>query len=432
MLHDYITLPRGVHLLCLGSLINRAGTMIVPFLAIYLHDALHVGPAFAPAAMGVFGLGSIGASFLGGQLADQIGRRAVMLFAMFGGATMLLLLSMVQTPALFLVGLFVFALIGETYRPAASAMIADLTAPAQRSHAYALMYIAVNLGFAIGPLLGGYLAAYSFKWLFLGDAATSAAYGLIILFGIAETMGRAARDPEAAPAAVGDPATAANPAVVPAPQRVEMVRFSTAMRHIAADRTFLLLLAAAFSVALLYMQSMSSFPIYLERLGFSPEQYGRIIAVNGLLIFLLQLPMTSWLKNRPRTRMLVISSVLTAIGFGLKSVATTELAFIGTVVIWTFGEMMQVPLLPPLVAELAPEKMRARYMGVFGMCFSGANTIGAPLGGLVLAQLGPKALWLGGAGLALLSGCFYMLIGNAAPSVAPAAPRPAAASADVQ
>ena len=158
------------------------------------------------------------------------------------------------------------------------------------------------------------------------------------------------------------------------------------------------------------MQAMSTFPLYLNSLGFGPAQYGRIIALNGLLIVLGQLPLTNWMHGKHRGHLLITAAVLSAVGFGLKSVAFSELTFIGTVVIWTLGEMMQFPHLPPIVTELAPENMRARYMGVFGMSFSGAATIGAPLGGLVLSYAGPTALWLGGATLALIAAALYATI----------------------
>jgi predicted MFS family arabinose efflux permease len=173
------------------------------------------------------------------------------------------------------------------------------------------------------------------------------------------------------------------------------------------DTTFLALCAASFCIALVYMQAMSTFPLYLNSLGFGPAQYGRIIALNGLLIVLGQLPLTNWMHGKHRGHLLITAAVLSALGFGLKSVAFSELTFIGTVVIWTLGEMMQFPHLPPIVTELAPENMRARYMGVFGMSFSGAGMIGAPLGGLVLSYAGPTALWLGGATLALIAAALY-------------------------
>jgi MFS family permease len=387
-------------------------------MTIYMREALGAGDAFAPVAMGVFGLGSICGSVAGGHVADRIGRRPVMLAALLGAAAILLLMSQLTSAAAFLVGVFLFSAVGETYRPAAWAMTADLTTPTQRTHAFALMYVATNLGFAIGPAVGGFIAEYSFQWLFYGDAATCALYAVIILFGIRETLGRPtpAITPPAAEITAGETVTAPESGEAAAAttsdttSNLPQVSFAAALRHMLRDTTFLALCAASFFIALVYMQAMSTFPLYLNSLGFGPAQYGRIIALNGLLIVVGQLPLTNWMHGKHRGHLLITAAVLSALGFGLKSVAFSELTFIGTVVIWTLGEMMQFPHLPPIVTELAPENMRARYMGVFGMSFSGAGMIGAPLGGLVLSYAGPSALWLGGATLALIAAALYAAI----------------------
>ena len=187
MLRHYTQLPATVHLLCFGSFINRAGTFVMLFLTIYLTQQLGTGKAFASYCIGVFGFGSVVSSLVGGQLADQFGRRSTMLLALFGGATALLALSVVRNPWAFMVVLFLFALIIEMYRPASSAMIGDVTTSDQRPHAFGLLYIAVNLGFAVAPPIGGLLASQSFLWLFWVDALTTAMYGVVVLLLIRET-----------------------------------------------------------------------------------------------------------------------------------------------------------------------------------------------------------------------------------------------------
>ena len=152
-----------VRVLCLGSLVNRAGSFVVIFLTVYVSEHLGFGVPFATLCMGVFGFGSMIGSMVGGQLADQLGRRIVMLLALFGGAAVLLLMGSITNPWLFMITVGVFGLVMDMYRPAASAMIADVVPAARRPHAFALMYISVNLGFAIAPIVGGFIAEYSFK-----------------------------------------------------------------------------------------------------------------------------------------------------------------------------------------------------------------------------------------------------------------------------
>ena len=188
MLKEYRSLSRTVHLLCIGALVNRAGAFLVPFLTLYLRESLDLGIGFATTAMGVFGVGALVASLVGGQLADQLGRKTVMLISLFGSAAILMLFGNLSSPWTILAAILVFSLLSEMYRPAASAMVADVTESEQRSFAFSLMYVAINLGFAIAASVGGMLAEISFHWLFWGDAVTTAVFGLLILFWITETI----------------------------------------------------------------------------------------------------------------------------------------------------------------------------------------------------------------------------------------------------
>ena len=418
MFRQYTDLPRAVHLLCLGTFVNRAGTFVIPFLTIYIGERMGLGVGFATGAMGVFGLGAIVGAVGGGHLADRIGRRIVMLLALFGSAAILIGYSFLGSAAGILIATLCFAAVGEAYRPAASAMIADLVEPLKRPQAYALMYVSINLGFAIGPVVGGALAQYSFKWLFWGDAATSALYALLILVTIRETLPRLPMpkvEVDAAPAtgAVddGEVSTRADDGRGQASGEAEAdIGFLPALQHMLTDRTFVVFCLGAFFTALVYMQAMSTFPLYLNGRGIGPASYGRIIAVNGMLIVVAQLPFTALLTRVHRGWAMVIGAGFVAVGFGLKGLAVAEWQFVLTVLIWTVGEMMQAPLVAPIVSDLAPTALRARYMGVLGMSFSGANMIGAPLGGLVLARFGGGYVWMAAALLALVAGLLYLSI----------------------
>ncbi len=390
MLRHYIELPLAVRILCLGALINRAGSFVLVFLTIYASEQLGFGVLFATTCMGVFGLGSMTGAMLGGQLADQIGRRTVMLTALFGGAAMLLVLGNVGNRWAFMGSVFVFAVLSDMYRPAAAAMVADLVQIDRRHHAFALMYISINLGFAIAPPVGGLLAEYSYQWLFWGDALTTALFGIIVLVRIPETLPR-----KIAPLDVGSATLTHTP---------------KAMAHIARDVTFLVFCLSTLLMALVFMQGFSTLPIYLRQSGLSNVQYGLLMSINGALIFILQLPMTQWLGRFNAMSVVIAGGILIAIGYGLNAVGTGLLFFAMTIAIWTIGEILQAPFTQSIVTTLAPVELRARYLGVFNMCFATALTIGAPLGGTVLNHYGATILWSGAFVVALTAVALYLLI----------------------
>lgn len=412
MLRKYVELPQTIYVLCLGTLVNRAGTFVIIFLTMYLQNELELSPQFATRTIGLFGLGSILASLIGGHLADRVGRRTVMLSGLFGGAILLVVLSELRTPWMIGAGVFAFALLADMYRPAASAMMADVTEPAKRPAAFALMYVAINLGFAVGASVGGALSKLGFRWLFWGDALTAAAYGLIIALFIRETL--ASR------------IVAHHPVHSDGDRAVERpVPLIDAVRRILGDYVFLTFCVASLLVSFVFMQGISTFPLYLSKLGYSPAEYGRVIALNGVLIVFLQLPLTAWLDRFDRSWIMVTGAALTAIGYGLMIWAVSLPALAGTVAIWTVGEILMAAYASSIVADLAPADLRARYMGVFSVTYAMAVMLGAPVGGEVLGhpKLGATWLWGGSFVVAMASAGMYVLIrrsirGDAAPAAA--------------
>ncbi len=393
MLKQYFQLPKPVLILCLGTFVNRAGSFFVVFLTIYLSKRLGYEITFATWCMGAFGVGSVIASLVGGQLADLIGRRIVMLISLVGGAAVLAVFGHLQSKTNIIGAVFAFALTIDMYRPAASAMIGDLVSPDQRPHAFGLMYVAINLGFAFGAAVGGEVATRSYIWLFRADALTTLAYAAIIAVFIRETLPAGRRDE-------GGAAGTTTVATVPTGE--------TASR-ILRDWPFVLFCLGALLSGLVFMQSMTTLPIHMASLGFPADEYGYVISINGILIVLLQLPFTAYLSQFNRMSVIVLGGVCLAVGFGLTGMAEVPWQFAATVALWTVGEMMQAPFAQAVITDLAPVELRARYMGVFSMCFALSLMLGAPIGGQVLSRCGPNYLWGGSLAVGMVAVVLYGL-----------------------
>src|SRR5579862_9725073 len=176
-------LPRGAWVLFFGTFLNKFGTFVVPFLAIYM---TRLGYSIAQAGLPIasYGIGTLGACLLGGTLADRIGRRKTIVLSMFSAAMAMLCLSRARGLPMIILFSGIAGLTGELYRPASSALLADLVPAGQRVTAYAAYRMSFNAGWAFGPATAGLLAKYSFTWLFIGDAGTSVLYGLVAWFAL--------------------------------------------------------------------------------------------------------------------------------------------------------------------------------------------------------------------------------------------------------
>lgn len=387
---SYISLPTAVHLLCLGSFINRVGSFVMLFLTIYVSEHLGMGKPFASACVGMFGVGSVLSTLIGGHVADTAGRRTAMLIALFGGSLLLASLSLITNGWLFMAALCLFAFIVEMYRPASSAMIGDVASPTQRPFAFSLLFLSFNLGFAIAPQIGGWLASRSYTLLFIADAATTALFGVVVLLFIEETHPTHAR--------------AANLTTA------EDVSLRQAVKFILRDSNFLLFSLSCLLTNIVFMQAFITLPLALHEQGYSELEFGRMICVNGLLIVLLQLPLTPLLNRLPQLHAMVGGQLLLAAGFALTGFAHSTSQIVAAIVLWTLGEICQAPFKPTIVTEMAPPQLRARYMGIFNMTYSASIAIGAPLGGWILNRWGPFVLWPGAALTLLLTNILYIIV----------------------
>ncbi|HTX66591.1 MAG TPA: MFS transporter [Opitutaceae bacterium] len=371
-------LPRAAWVLFFGTFVNKVGTFVIPFLTLYLTQR-GFSPAAAGFALGAYGAGNLVAGIIGGLLADRLGRRGTIVLSMFSGAAAMMLLSQARAYPLIVAFAALTGLTGEMYRPASSALLADLVPAGQRVTAYSALRASFNAGWAFGPALAGLIAVHGFFWLFAGDALTSALYGMVALLAL--------------PAGVGVTAGRGGWGEVVCIMR--------------ADGRLLRMLAAVFAISLIFMQQTSTFGLHVVQLGFPAATYGLILSLNGAIIVCCELPLTTVTRRFPARPVIALGYFLVGLGFAANGLAHTVPALVAAMGVFTLGEMLAMPMASAYVADLAPVTMRGRYMGIYGMTWTFALIVG-PAAGMTLMNAAPAALWSAAAGLGVLAAALIL------------------------
>ncbi len=365
-------LPSAAWILFFGQFLNKFGAFVVPFLALYLtRSGYSLGDAGL--AIGAYGAGNLVASLLGGHLAATIGRRKTILVSLFAGAGAMLLLSQAHRLPMIIGLAALTGLAGEFYRPACSALLADLVPAEQRITAFAAYRMSFNAGWAFGPATAGFLATKGFFWLFAGDAATSVLFGLVVLLALPRDLRRERRESS----------------------------WLEALGTIRQDRRFQQIMLASFFVAFVFMQMSSTFGVQVTQLGFSAATYGALISMNGALVVLCELPLTTLTRRFSTRRVLAVGYLLIGLGFALNAFARTVPELAVCILIFTLGEMVAMAVSTAFVSNLAPAHLRGRYLGVYGLNWALALIIATGLG-MKLLSCEPTALWLGCGALGVL------------------------------
>ena len=376
-------LPGQFWFLWIGTLINRLGSFVVIFLAIYLTGERHFSQSQAGLVIGLYGVGGAIGTTVGGVLADRWGRRPTMLTAQFGAAGLMLTLGFAYAYWQILAVTFLLGVVTEAVRPAFSAMMVDVVPDQDRVRAFSLTYWAINLGFALSAVGAGLAAKADYLLLFVIDSGSTLITALISLIFLMETK----------------------------PVGGARKQTGGGMALALRDRTFVLYLVISLGTVIVMMQHMSTLPIAMAADGLSAATYGWVIAVNGLLIVLGQLFVPRLIENLDRSRVLALAALIMGVGFGLAAFADAAWFFALTVVIWTLGEMLQSPSNAATVAALSPAWLRGRYQGLSSLSWSAGTALAPIVGGLVQEHLGDATLWLGCFGLCALVAVGHLVTG---------------------
>ncbi len=378
--------PREVWVLYLGAFVNRLGTFVLPFITLYLHNQRGYSVPQAGLGLAAYGLGAIAAQGVGGLLADRLGRRNTIVLSMVGGAALTLSLVWVTSLAGIIGIVLLLGFVGELYRPASSALVADLVPPEGRIAAFSAYRMGLNIGWACGLALGGILAEHSYNLLFVGDALTSLGFAIIAMVALPHGTRTTKREERSRGHA----------------------RVGASM---AADKGFLLFLGGVFLTAAVYMQNASTFALHVTDLGFSTKTYGLLQALNGVLVVLFELPIAAWAQHRNRPQLAATGAVLVGGGFAVLAFATALPGLLLMVVVWTLGEIIESPATSAFVADRAPDHARGRYQGALGMMFASAAVVG-PIVGTLVYHHSPHALWIGCGVAGVVSAALFLEAGR--------------------
>ena len=371
-------LPSDVWRLSIGLLLNRAGTMVLPFLSLYLVRELGYGVDAAATVLFAFGLGSVAGSYAGGELS---GRWAPSQVSSFGGALGVQIVSLILAGVAFLavptlpsfaaliLVVFIASALNDAYRPACMAAVVEVSPAAVRARAMGLMRLAANAGIAVGPAVGGLLAAADYRWIFVGDAVTCWLAAAWLYFSM---RGRKLRRPDTGAA----DATPAGPSLW-------------------SDGPFMAFLGLVLLACLVLFQVFNALPLYLVTdYDFEEPQVGMVFALSTLLIVVFEMPLIKLLERRDSAVILGFGIFLMCVGFGLLPLGHSFAFAALAVTVWTFGEMLWLPFSNVLVAQRAAAGRTGQAMGMYSAVFSIATVLAPVVGLPVLDRYGGSVLWL--------------------------------------
>lgn len=377
-------LPPQVWLVSITVLINRSGTMVLPFFALYLTSVLGLSVAAAGRLLAVYGVGAILGNWIGGWLTGKFGPIVVQFASLVLSAGGFLLLSTAHTGGQAAVYLFLLSLVSEIFRPAAGTATTLLAPPEVHSRAFSLNRLAVNLGMSIGPVLGGFLAEIGFRWLFYVDAATCLLAGVFL----ACTLGL-------------------RPLHADDVDETTSVAGKDSPWH---DGQFLLVMFLLFVCGLVFFQVLGTFVLYLEQYyKFSKPLIGSILAINTVTIVLVEMLVIHHTERHSRLRIVACGCTLIGLGFGLLPFGGGIAYAAALMVVWTAGEILESAPSLAYVSSRSTRANRGAYLAVYAMTMS-ASLIFAPLLGTYVYSFSPNVLWYASLAIGVgVGGALYLI-----------------------
>ncbi|MBR9914278.1 MAG: MFS transporter [Algicola sp.] len=367
-LNTFKGLSEEIWWLALITLINRAGTMVIPFLSLYLKEDLEFSVGDVAWVMTAFGLGSVAGSWLGGKLTDQIGYYQVMVRSLLATGFLFIALQFLNTFALICVGIFLVMLVADTFRPAMFVALSAYSKPENKIRSLTLIRLAINLGFSAGPAIGGLIiTGLSYSGLFWVDGITCIIATLLMI-------------------------KVLNPKKAKIMDQIENDHPDSAYK----DKAYLIFLVAMALFGIVFLQYFSTITIYYKDVHSLDElEIGLLLGLNGFLIFIFEMPLIKWLENSKYTKLGLVffGAVLTGISFLILNLTSWSGVLVLGMLLMTVGEMVAFPFSNSFAIDRAKKGNQGEYMALYSMSFSIAHIFGHNAGLQMSAKLGYDNTW---------------------------------------
>jgi predicted MFS family arabinose efflux permease len=372
--------------------VNRSGTMVIPFMMVYLTQKLHYSIAQAGFVMAMFGMGSILGAFAGGRLADRIGFYPVQFWSLFLNGVMFIVLGQMKSLMQISACIFILSTVGESFRPANASAIAVYSDESNRTRSYSLNRLAINLGFSIGPAMGGFLSSISYQWLFWVDGFTCMLAAVLLRLFLKPVKTK----------------------LNSSHQEIKNSKEDSVYK----DATYLRFMFCVFMVAFCFMMLFSIVPVYYkEQVHMKESLIGIVLAMNGLLIAIAEMILVYKIEGRrPATFYIGLGAFLIGVSYlTLNIAATISIVFLSMIII-TVGEMLMFPFINTYWVARSKGHNRAQYASIFTISFSLAHVLAPTLGSQIINHFGYHALWYIIAGICTLAAIFFYSFGKLKPA----------------
>lgn len=379
----YVNTYRGLSpaawMLALVMLVNRTGAMVLPFLGVYMTNALGFGIRDVGIVLAAFGIGAVIGSWLGGWLTDRFGNFSIQSISLLLSVPLFLVIPQFTTVTSLAVTIAVLSVVTESFRPANSVSVARYAKPENMTKAFSLNRMAINLGFSVGPAMGGLLASISYQWIFYGNAL-GCLIAAVIFIGYFRNR---RENPKRTPAQHDKPANAAPPL---SPYR---------------DRRYLSFSVLCFAYAVCFFQLLSTLPLFYQKTHLMDEkQVGYILGFSGFIVVLFEMLLVHLAEHRlSYASSIALGIMLCGVSFALLPLAPGLFMLYLSIFLLSISEIFAMPFMASVAIKRSTYRTQGAYMGLNALAFSAAHIFSPFVGTTVADAFGFPTLWWGTAAL---------------------------------